>query len=85
MRVVHGKLENASLSQGSRSVSRIVMDTLVRMLDSKLRQWSPEVAEQVRARIAEIIELADQDLLDVARSRAIEQEVLDVLDEPSSR
>jgi hypothetical protein len=61
------------------------MDTLVRMLDSKLRQWSPEVAEQVRARIAEIIELADQDLLDVARSRAIEQEVLDVLDEPSSR
>jgi hypothetical protein len=29
-----------------------------------------------------VIELADQDILDIARSRATEQEVLDLLDEP---
>jgi hypothetical protein len=33
----------------------------------------------------EVIELADQDLLDVARSRAAEQEVLDRLDEAPAR
>ncbi len=61
------------------------MDTLARTRDTRLREWKPEVAEQVRARIAEIIELADQELLDVARARAIEQEVLDILDAPPSR
>jgi hypothetical protein len=57
------------------------MDTLAERLNEKLRQWKPEVAKQVRQRIAEIIELADQDALDVMRSRAVEQEVLDLLDE----
>jgi len=33
----------------------------------------------------EIIEMADQDLLDVMRSRVVEQEVLDMLDEPATR
>jgi hypothetical protein len=61
------------------------MDTLARKLDIKLREWKPEVAEQVRTRIAEIIELADQELLDVVRSRAVEQEGLDLLDGPPSR
>jgi hypothetical protein len=35
---------------------------------------------EVRARVAEVIELADQDVLDLTRPRVIEQEVLDLLD-----
>jgi hypothetical protein len=54
-------------------------------LDTKLRQWTPETAEQVRQRVAEIIALADQDALDVLRSRMVEQEVLDILDAPTTR
>ena len=61
------------------------MDTLVERLDVKLREWTPSTAEQVRQRIAEIIDLADHDALDVSRSRAVEQEVLDLLDEPATR
>jgi len=44
-----------------------------------------ETAAQVRERVAEMIELADDDLLDVMRSRGREQEVLDMLDEPAAR
>jgi hypothetical protein len=61
------------------------MDTLSEKLDSKLREWKPEVAEQVRTRVVEIIELADHDLLDVARPREIEREVLDILDASPAR
>ena len=61
------------------------MDALAEKLDKRLRQWKPDTAAQARERILEVIELADQDLLDVARSRAAEQEVLDLLDEPSAR
>jgi hypothetical protein len=43
-----------------------------------------KVAE-VRERIAEIIGLADKDGLDLLRSRALEQEVLDMLDAPTTR
>jgi hypothetical protein len=61
------------------------MDALVETLDTKLRTWKPETAAEVRERIAEVIELADDDALDVMRSRVREQEVLDILDEPSTR
>ena len=61
------------------------MDLLVEQLDAKLRQWKPNIAETVRERILEIIDLADRDALDIMRSRAVEQEVLDILDEPVSR
>lgn len=61
------------------------MDFLAERLDAKLREWKPEVAGQVRRRVAEIIELADQDILDVMRSRTVEQEVLDLLNESSAR
>jgi len=61
------------------------MDVLAECLDSKLRTWKPEVAEQVRQHVAEIIELADQNALDVMRSCTVEQEVLDLLDEPAAR
>jgi hypothetical protein len=56
------------------------MDTLVETLDTKLRQWRPETVTQVREKVAEIIALADQEALDLLRSRRIEQEVLDALD-----
>jgi hypothetical protein len=45
---------------------------------------SSETAAEVRQRVAGIIVLADQDLLELMRSRAGEQEILDGLDEPYS-
>jgi hypothetical protein len=60
------------------------VDALAEKLDAKLREWKPETAAQVRQRVAEVIDLADQDVLDLMRSRAAEQEVLDLLDEPTS-
>jgi len=61
------------------------MDVLAEKLDSKLRTWKPETAAHVRQRVAEVIELADDDVLDLRQSRAREQEVLDILDEPPAR
>jgi hypothetical protein len=61
------------------------VDALAEELDAKLRQWKPETAAQVRQCVAEVIDLADQDVLDLVRSRTVEQEVLDSLDEPASR
>ena len=52
------------------------------VLDAKLREWEPNMAVEVRERILKIIALANQDVLDITRSRAVEQEVLDILDEP---
>ncbi|MEH2418270.1 hypothetical protein [Nostoc sp.] len=60
------------------------MDALVQELDTKLRQWQPDIAQQVRQCLAEIIELADQDALDILRSRVVEEEVLDLIDEPET-
>ena len=61
------------------------MDALLETLNAKLREWRPETAAEVRERVTEIMTLADQEALDLLRSRAIEQEVLDQLDEPASR
>ena len=61
------------------------MDALLETLETKLREWKPETATDVRQRLAEIIELADQNALDLSRSRQVEEEVLDMLDEPTSR
>jgi hypothetical protein len=63
----------------------LFMDALAEKLDSKLRIWKPETATEVRKRVAEVIELADADVLDLMRSRSREQEVLDMLDEPRAR
>jgi ABC-type branched-subunit amino acid transport system ATPase component len=60
------------------------VDRLVERLDAGLREWKPETAAQVRERVAEVIDLADRDVLDLVRSRAAEQEVLDLLDEPAA-
>lgn len=62
-----------------------MMDALAERLDAKLREWKPDTAAEVRQRVMEIIEMADQDVLDVMRWRAVEQEVLDMLDEPATR
>jgi hypothetical protein len=63
--------------------ARLPLDVFIETLDTKLRARKPETAAQVCERVAEIISLADQDVLDLLRSRAREQEVLDILDEPA--
>jgi hypothetical protein len=52
------------------------MDRVAKKLDSKLREWKPELAEVVRQQVAELIDLADHDALDIARSRKVEQQIL---------
>ena len=61
------------------------MDALVEKLDVKLSTWKPEVSQKVRALVSQVIDAADNDALDVIRSRAVEQEVLDQIDDPPSR
>jgi hypothetical protein len=61
------------------------MDALIQELEIKLRQWQPATVEQVRRYLVEIIELADQDALELLRSRLVEQEVLDIIEEPETR
>jgi hypothetical protein len=61
------------------------MDAVVEKLDAKLSQWKAEMSAEVRAVISEVIDAADYDALDLMRSRAVEQEVLDRVDEPASR
>lgn len=53
------------------------MDAVAEKLDARLRERKPETAE--------VIELADCDLLDIPRARAAEQEVLDLLYELPAR
>jgi hypothetical protein len=54
-------------------------------LAKRFRRWKPDTAAVARERITELIELADLDILDIARSRAAEQEVLDLLDKPPTK
>lgn len=61
------------------------MTAIAQKLDDKLKQWQPQTAKEVERRVAEIIELADRDALDVARSREAEQDVLNILDEREAR
>ena len=61
------------------------MDAVVEKLDAKLSEWRPEISAEVRALVSEVIDPADEDVLDLMRSRAAEQEVLDHLDESASR
>ena len=67
--------------------SSILLDMLsvAHRLASKLEEWAPDVSREVETLIAEIIELTDLKVLDLSRSRRVEQEVLDLLDEPLSR
>jgi hypothetical protein len=61
------------------------MEAIAEKLDTKLGKWKPEISREVRALVADVIDAADNDALDVMRSRTVEQEVLDQLDEPTSR
>jgi len=45
-----------------------MVDALAEKVDARLREWKPETAAEARERIAEVIELADRDILDVARA-----------------
>lgn len=60
------------------------MDSLATQLDTKLHEWEPEIAAHVRQVIAELMDLADQGVLDIMRSKSVEQEVMDLLDEPKT-
>jgi len=57
-----------------------VMTAIAKKLDARLNRWAPETAKKVERLVAEIIDLADHDALDLARSRKVEQEVLDIID-----
>ena len=56
------------------------MPSVAQKLADKLEEWEPEVSREVETLVADIIELADRNVLDLARSRRVEQEVLDLLD-----
>ena len=65
------------------------MDTLTEKLGIKLQEWQPDVAVRLRAGgnrvrqyIMEIIDLADRDVLDILPARSVEQDVLNLIDEP---
>ena len=61
------------------------MEAIAEILEAKLHEWTPQTSQKVRVIVAEIIELADDNALDIARSRNVEQEVLDLLDAPAPR
>ena len=61
------------------------MDAIAEKLNTKLSKWKPEISREVRAVVADLIDAADNDALGLLRSRAVEQEVLEQLDEPPSR
>ena len=57
------------------------MTAIAEELNRKLENWAPDKAAQVEQLVAEIIQLADADAIDLLPSRKVTQEVLDVLDE----
>jgi hypothetical protein len=61
------------------------VDAIAEKLDTKLSQWKPEVSQELLALVAQVIDAADNDALDLVRSRAIDQEVLDQLNDSESR
>jgi hypothetical protein len=56
------------------------MTAIAKKLDARMNRWAPAMAKKVERLVAEIIELADHDALDLVRSRQVEQEVLDIID-----
>jgi len=56
------------------------MTAIAEKLDRKLSDWKPETASEVEKLVAEIIDWADADALDLMRPRYLEQEVLDIID-----
>jgi len=62
------------------------MDAIVEKLDAKLSQWKPEISAEVRSLIFRKSSTQRTKMrFDLMRSPAVEQEVLDSLDESASR
>jgi len=61
------------------------VDAIAEKLDTRLNEWKPEISQEVRALVSQVIDAADNDTLDLMRSRTVEQEVLDQLDESAPR
>ena len=61
------------------------MIAIAEILDKHAEGWKPEVASRVEELVGEIIELADADALDILPSRAVQEEVLEVLDDTQTR
>jgi hypothetical protein len=59
------------------------MTAITKKLDARLNRWASETAMKVAQLVAEIIDLADHDALDLVRSRKVGQEVLDIIDRQS--
>ncbi len=78
-------MDALTLSANMEPRKNAIVDALVEKLDARLRAWKPETAAEARERIAELIDLADHDVLDLSCSRAVEQQVLDLLDEHPAR
>jgi hypothetical protein len=57
------------------------MTAIAEKLDKKLTEWNSDKSHIVELLVSQIIEMADDDTLDLGRSRQVEQEVLDMLDE----
>ncbi len=47
------------------------MTAIAKKLDARLSRWAPATSKKVEKLVAEIIELADHDALDVVRSRQV--------------
>ena len=62
------------LHQPARGSKIQAVDAIAEKLDTKLSKWKPEISEEVRALVSQVIDAADNDALDVIRSRAAEQE-----------
>ena len=61
--------------------TEVAVTGIAEILNERLKQWEPDKVACVESLISEIISLADQDCLDLLRSRAVEEEVLGILDE----
>ena len=61
------------------------MITIAETLDKHAESWKPEVTTRVEELVGEIIELADADALDILPSRAVQQEVMDVIDDAETK
>ena len=57
------------------------MSNLAMELDEKLKRWDAVTSQEVADLVSQIIEWADHDSLDLMRSRAVEQEGLDLLED----
>lgn len=57
------------------------MIAIAEELDQKMTTWQPAKAAEVERIVTDIIHWADADALELMRSREVEQEVLDLIDE----